>query len=256
MTSRLARALWSARTEGGRVAVDDAERPRDEAGAYAVQAEVTGLFDSPQIGWKLGATNQKTLDLLGFERSFAGPLLAAHMRETPAVVEVHPEHGPSLETEFMVVLKDDLPPRAAPYGDDEVSAAVDSVHPAFEVVGCRVEDGFARAGLLLIADGAANLAVVEAPLSDAWRSLDLSDHPLRVEVNGVEAATGSSNLLMWGSPLGAVAYLAGHPLTAERGLRAGDRIMTGTCGGLIPIAPGDRASADFGALGRIALEIA
>jgi len=256
MTSRLSKALWSARTEGGRVAVEDVERPQDEAGAYAVQAEVSALFESPQVGWKLGATNQKTLDLLGFERPFAGPLLAAHVCPSESVVEVYPEHGPSLETEFMVLMGSDLPPRAAAYSDDEVAAAVASVYPAFEVVGCRVEDGFARAGLLLIADGAANLSVVEGVSGDAWRSADLSQHPLRVEVNGAEAATGSSNLLMWGSPLGAVAYLAAHPLTAQRGLRAGDRIMTGTCGGLIPIAPGDRASADFGALGSVALGIA
>lgn len=256
MPSRLARALWSARTDGGRVGVEDAERPRDEAAAYAVQAEITGLFESPQIGWKLGATNQKTLDLLGFERPFAGPLLARHLLENGAVVRVHPEHAPSLETEFMVVLGADLAPRATAYSEDEVIAAVDSVRPAFEVVGCRVEDGFAAAGLLLVADGAANLAVVEGTGGDAWRDADLSDHPLRVEVNGVEAATGSSNLLMWGNPFGAVAYLAAHPLTAERGLRAGDRIMTGTCGGLIPLTSGDRATADFGALGTVALSIA
>lgn len=256
MTSRLASALWGARTGGGRVAVQDTERPADEAGAYAVQAEVSALFDSEQVGWKLGATNQKTLDLLGFVRPFAGPLLSMHFHDPVGPLDVFPEHGPSLETEFLVVLGADLPTRESPYSDTEVAEAVEYVCPAFEIVGCRVEDGFAAAGLLLIADGAANVAVIEGQPTSGWRSADLSDHPLRVEINGAEAATGSSNLLMWGNPFGAVAYLAGHPLVAGRGLRKGERIMTGTCGGLLPIASGDRARADFGALGRVAVEIA
>jgi 2-keto-4-pentenoate hydratase len=84
----------------------------------------------------------------------------------------------------------------------------------------------------------------------------LSNHPLRVLVNGVEVATGSSSLLLWGNPLGAVAYLANHPQAARRGLRRGDRIMTGTCGGLLPLVAGDGASADFGVLGSVHLTVA
>lgn len=255
MSSDLATALWQARTGGGRVSVDPGQRPTDSIQAYAVQDAVSALFDSRQVGWKLGATNDKTLELLGFERPFAGTLLAAHMHDAGAELPVYAEHGPSLETEFLVTLAADLAPRAEPYADAEVMAAVDNVCPAFEVVGCRVDDGFAAAGLLLIADGAANVAVIAGAPSAQWRAADLSDHPLRVTVNGVEVASGSSNLLMWGNPFGAVGYLANHPHTAARGLRAGDRIMTGTCGGLLPLAAGDEAAADFGVLGKVRLKV-
>jgi len=133
---------------------------------------------------------------------------------------------------------------------------VDYVCPAFEIVGCRVDVAFASGGLFLIADGAANVAVIPGEPTADWRKADLSDHPLRVAVNGAEVATGSSNLLMWGNPYAAVAYLASHPQMAEQGLRAGDRIMTGTCGGLIPVEPGDEATADFGVLGSVHLRLA
>lgn len=256
MSIDLARALWKARTQGGLVTVAQAERPAAAADAYAVQESVTALFDCRCVGWKLGATNQRTLDLLGFERPFVGTLLSAHVHDGGEPLAVFPEHGPSLETEFLVTLARDLPPRDQPYSDAEVMAVVDNVCPAFEVVGCRVDDGFAAARLLLIADGAANVAVVPGAPATAWREADLSNHPLRVEVNGVEAATGSSNLLMWGNPFGAVGYLANHPQTRARGLRAGDRIMTGTCGGLLPLAPGDEACADFGVLGSVRLKVA
>ncbi len=43
---------------------------------------------------------------------------------------------------------------------------------------------------------------------------------------------------------------------AQRGLRKGDRIMTGTCGGLLPLASGDTAAADFGVLGSVRMSVA
>jgi 2-keto-4-pentenoate hydratase len=255
MSSHLAKALWRARTEGGAVPVDDAQRPANADDAYAIQEELTALFDGEMVGWKLGATNQKTLDLLGFERPFVGPLLSTHFHDQNGELAIYPEHGPALETEFLVALSADLPARDAPYSDEEVMAAVDFVCPAFEIVGCRADIGFAAAGLLLIADGAANVAVIPGAPTANWRQADLSDHPLRVELNGVEVATGSSNLLMWGNPFGAVSYLASHPQVAARGLCAGDRIMTGTCGGLIPVKGGDEARADFGVLGSVRVKL-
>ena len=256
MSSQLARALWEARIQGGVIAVDGDQRPANDTEAYAVQSEVTALFDSEQVGWKLGATNAKALELLGFERPFVGPLLAMHFHHMNDDLAVYPEHGPALETEFLVALTSDLPPRKEPYSDDEVMAAVDYVCPSFEVIGCRLDCGLTSAGPLLIADGAANMAVIQGkPVAD-WRKADLSDQPLTVTVNGSEVATGSSNLLMWGNPFGAVSHLASHPQVAERGLRAGDRIMTGTCGGVLPLKSGDQASADFGVLGTVRLTVA
>ncbi len=256
MSSHLARALWKARMEGGVIAVDGAQRPANDAEAYAVQGEVTALLDSEQVGWKLGATNAKALELLGFERPFVGPLLAMHFHHMNDDLAVYPEHGPALETEFLVALASDLPPRKEPYSDDEVMAAVDYVCPSFEVIGCRLDCGLTSAGPLLIADGAANMAVIPGkPVAD-WRKADLSDQPLTVTVNGTEVATGSSSLLMWGNPFGAVSHLASHPQVAGRGLRAGDRIMTGTCGGVLPLKSGDQASADFGVLGTVRLTVA
>ena len=84
--------------------------------------------------------------------------------------------------------------KAQPYSSADVAKAVEYVCPAFEVVGCRIDDGFSAADLLLIADG--------------------------------------------------------------RGLRKGERIMTDTCAGLLPLASGEQAWADFGVLGRVRLSVA
>ncbi len=255
MSSDLAKALWKARTDGGVIAVDGADRPANEEDAYALQAEVAALFGSEVVGWKLGATNDKAMSVMGFERPFAGSLLKTHFHDMGEPVPIYAEHGPRLETEFLVVLAEDLPPRDTPYTDDEVEAAVEYVGPAFELVGCRSDEDLTEAGLLLIGDGAANIAVIPGEPTGGWRDADLSNHPLRVTINGAEAATGGSDLLIWGNPYAAVGYLLQHPLVAERGLRAGECVMTGTCGGLLPIAAGDEATADFGALGSVRLQV-
>lgn len=45
--------------------------------------------------------------------------------------------NPILEVEFMVGLGIDLPPRDAPFTEEEVTDAVASLHPGIELAGCR-----------------------------------------------------------------------------------------------------------------------
>ncbi len=253
--SSLAKALYIARTQGGLVDAREYILPTNSAGAYALQSEVSALFESETVGWKLGATSEKSLKLLGHERPFMGPLFAAHWSSNGAEVQINSEHLPSLETEFLVKLNADLPPRDETYSHDQVYAAIEYVAPAFEIVGCRMVGGYTEAGLMLIADSAANLAIVAGAATQDWRQADLSNHPISIEIDGAQVATGSSNLLLWGNPIMAVAWLAGHSGMGDRGLRCGDYIMTGTCGGMIPLEHGSCATADFGVLGSVDLTV-
>ena len=125
------------------------------------------------------------------------------------------------------------------------------VAPAFEVIGCRFAGGLAGNGLLVIADGGGNAAIVQGEPVRDWRRFDLSRHAVRLSLNGAEAASGSSSALVFGDPIGAVAWFASQPLLAGRGLKRGEIMMTGTCTGLTPIKAGDEAVADFGALGQV-----
>ena len=247
----VASRLWTARLTGGHAAISAAERPADTGAAYAIQGAITVLSGARRVGWKLGATNAKALAALGLDEPFVGPLYDRFWHPAGATVALHPGHGPVLETEFLVVMGAALPAREAPYGAAEAAAAIESIVPAFEIVGCRLPEGLMQAGLMLIADGAANAAVVDGAAGGDWRSLDLGAQELRVSVNGEERARGNGSMLVWGGPVEAVAWLANHPLLDGRGLAAGERIMTGTCGGMIPIAAGDEAHADFGVLGEV-----
>jgi 2-keto-4-pentenoate hydratase len=247
----LAEALWQARTTGEVITVEASQAPAGAAAAYRIQAAMIELAGLPQVGWKLGATTRAALDLLALDQAFAGPLFAPHCHGNGAEIVLRSAHRPGLETEFLVGLGADLPARAEPYGADEVAAAVAFVAPAFEVIGCRFAGGLAGNGLLVIADGGGNAAIVQGEPVRDWRRFDLGRHALRLCVNGADAASGSSSALIFGDPIGAVAWFASQPLLAGRGLKRGEIVMTGTCTGLTPIKAGDAAVGDFGALGQV-----
>jgi 2-keto-4-pentenoate hydratase len=247
----LAEALWQARIEGGLAAVGAAQAPASAAAAYEAQAEMIDLAGLPRVGWKIGATTSATQALLGVDEPLIGPLFAPHCHPNGAEVKLVTAHRPGLESEFLIGLAADLPPRARPYAADEAAAVVDFLAPAFEIIGCRFEGGLAGKGILVIADGGANAAIVQGrPVRD-WRRFDLGHHAVRLRLNGAEAAAGSSSDLVFGDPIGAIAWLANQPALAGRGLKRGEIVMTGTCTGLVPLAPGDEAVADFGELGQV-----
>ena len=249
--STLSRRLWEARRDGRQIQVDDQDRPRDEASAYAVQRGATEASGYEIVGFKIGATAQVAMDLLGVSGPFFGPLYREAFRENDAAVSLPMAHSPGIESEFAVSLAADLPRRAEAWTKEEVEAAVAWVGPAFEIVGTRLVSGLPGAGLLAIADGGVNIDFVRGPSGTAWRDADLTAHPVTLRINGKEIASGHSGMLVFGDPVSGVVWLANHPQIGARGLKAGDVVTTGTCTGITRLSPGDEAEADYGVLGRV-----
>ena len=105
----LSRALWEARRDGRQIRVDDRDRPRDEASAYAVQRGATEASGYEIVGYKIGATAQFAMDLLGVSGPFFGPLYREAFRENDAAISLPMAHSPGIESEFAVSLAADLP---------------------------------------------------------------------------------------------------------------------------------------------------
>lgn len=246
----LAESLWTARKRATHVSVSDAERPVDDAGAYAIQRAITEVAGG-QVGWKVGATAQAAMDLLGFDEPFFGPLYSSCFHQSGEEVPIVTIHGAGIETEFVVGLGGDLPSRDTAYSDREVEAAIAWVAPGFEIIGTRLASGLSGAGNLLIADGGANMDFVLGPKHEGWQKFDLSQHGATLYINDAEVAKGNSGMLLFGNTIGSVTWLANSRHIHPRGLKAGDVVTTGSCTGVIPIASGDKAWADFGSMGTV-----
>ena len=230
----------------------DALRPRTRAEGYAVQARSEARSARPLFGWKIAATSAAGQAHINVDGPLAGRLLAEMASEGGAVLPFGANRMRVAEAEFAFRMGRDLPPRPAPYGVDEVVAAVASLHPAIEVPDSRFAD-FTRAGAAqLIADNACAHQFVLGPAADAdWRGMDLSAYPVHGSVDGLAAEGRSANAL--GDPLIALAWLANELSGLGIALLAGQVVTTGTCVVPMQIRPGVEVVVDLGNLGSTSL---
>jgi 2-keto-4-pentenoate hydratase len=230
-------------------------RPKDRAQAYRVQATIEEFSASPLYGWKIAATSIAGQRHIGVDGPLAGRILAERVIDNGGVFTL----GTSLmwvaELEFAFRMGQDLAPRPMPYSQDEVLAAVASLHPAIELPDSRFAH-FERAGLAqLIADNACAHRFVLGPATgQPWRGLDLAAHPGQAFRNGELAEQGQgANVL--GDPRIALTWLANELSRHGMSLKAGQVVTTGTCVKPLVISAGERIDGDLGILGKVSVTI-
>ena len=251
MPENLARRLWAARTGGGTVPLAAGDVLIGADDAYAVQREIAALAGLPRAGWKVATTSEAAQRLLGVPEPVTAPMFEPHCFESPAALAIFEGQSASVEAEFAFRFDRPLPRRDTAYSCAEVLAAVGALIPAIEVVACRFEGGFAGlGGARLIADMAANLAWVRGAETGDWRGRDLRPHPVVLSKNGKIVAEGNGARVL-GDPLNVLEWTANHLSGLGDGIGAGEVVSTGTCTGVVPVAPGDVLIADFADLGEV-----
>lgn len=229
--------------------------PEGLAEAYAIQdASLPAILSyaggGRPVGRKIGCTNPTAQAQLGIPGPFHGRLLSPYVWESPARVPAELFFMRILEPEFAFRLGRDLPASEAPYTAETVRSAIAAVLPALEIVDSRWSDWTVAGALHLIADNGSNGGWVRGPETTDLSGIDFSSHPTSISLNGELQHRGSAANVL-GSPLNALAWLAGELAVAGQPLRAGDWISTGTTTVVVPAEKGDRAVADFGALGLV-----
>ena len=247
----LAQRLWHARQTGKVIDAASVTTPATVADAYAVHWRIAALSDHKVVGFKIGSTSLEAQRMLGTDEPGSAPLLAPYVHASPATIPVVMSQVPCVEGEFAFRLGRDLPARAAAYTREEIAAAVDAVAGAIEVVGTRFAGGLAGKGrLLTTADGGVNIALVTGTWMTGWRSLDLPSHRVAMRIGGELKGEGPGSRAL-GDPMTVLEWRVNQQSRTGRGMKAGEIASTGTCTGLDPVAPGERAVADFGALGSV-----
>ncbi len=254
---RASDALWDHWQHGRRMReLPEDLRPASRESGYAVQALLEQRSAFPLFGWKIAATSTVGQQHISVDGPLAGRLLRERVRPDGGEVPYGANHMRVAEAEFAFRMRADLPPRPAPYGVAEVLDAVGALHPAIEVPDSRYEDFTAVGAAQLIADNAcAHYFVLGPPAPAAWRALDLVDHPVIGSVGGGMTREGKgANVL--GDPRAALTWLVNELSALQVTLAAGQVVTTGTCLAPLPIEPGDRFVADFGALGHVSATMA
>ena len=223
--------------------------PKDLAEGYAIQAALVALSGDRLAGYKLACTSPRAQEVIGVPGPFSGVVLACDLLASPAEPSIGRFNFAVIEPEFAVTLGTDLPAEHAPYDETQVAAAVASLHPAIEIVTSGLADWKIRGGPALTADNAGQGALVLGAGRTDWRGLDLPNHPVSLTVNGATHSQGQGRNAL-GGPITALAWLANHLAAQGEALKAGQVVTTGVVTEFPELASGDRALADFGALGR------
>jgi 2-keto-4-pentenoate hydratase len=246
--TQAARALLAVRRGAPRLAaLPAALAPHSLADAYAIQHALLKEMRTDTAGWKAS--------LFGAEDGACAPLPANAVVDAPAYTQVlhTPLRSPApyaIEAEIAFRLGQDLPPlpRGARYGRDAVCAAVASAHAVIEVVASRYVNADAVSHLERVADQLINALLVVGPSCQGWQALPLRQLPLEVRVEGHPVYQGRGAHPQ-GDPLAPLVWLANHLSQYGRGLRAGELVTTGSCCGVLQVAPEQTASAHFAGLG-------
>ena len=228
-------------------------RPADRAEGYDVQAFLENHTGQPLFGWKIAATSAAGQAHIGVDGPLAGRLLAERVIEDGGVCVLGNNLMKVAELEFAFRMADDLPPRDAPYRQNEVLERVATLHPAIEIPDSRYHH-FESVGLAqLVADNAcAHRFVLGAAITADWRALDLAAQKPQAFLNGVFHSMGlGANVL--GGPSTALTWLVNELSRHGLTLKAGQAVTTGTCVKPVVIEAGDRFTGDFGELGRVSV---
>lgn len=227
----------------------------DVDAAYAIQQENTAHWQSEGrrvVGSKIGLTSRAVQKQLGVDRPDFGVLFADMIVAEDEPVATGRVLQPKIEAEVAFLLNRDVDVEVPTTAD--VIRAVAYAMPALEIVGSRITNW--DIGIIdTVADNASSgLFVLGGPV----RCLDGLDlRALQMQMTRrddvVSKGTGAACL---GNPLNALAWLAGELVRRGRPLRAGDVVLSGALGPMVPVDPGDAFEANIAGLGTVSARFA
>ena len=232
--------------------LDVAERPRDRAEGYAIQAGIENFSAGKLFGWKIAATSEAGQKHINVDGPMAGRILTETVLPDGGTASMAGNEMRVAEPEFAFRMQADLPPRSSPYSVQQVLDAVGTLHPAIEIPDSRFADFVSAGPAQIIADNAcAHLFVLGAPAHADWRALDLVEQKSVIKLRGRQYIGYGKNVL--GDPRIALAWLANELSQLGVTLKAGEVVTTGTCHPPLPIQSGDVFEADFGTFGKVSV---
>jgi 2-keto-4-pentenoate hydratase len=216
-------------------------RPADAHAAYAIQRAL--IADQTIGGWKVGLGPHGSM--------LCAPMPAAGIVASPATLGRGRLRGIEAEVSFRVGV--DLPPRATPYGREDVIAALATAHPSIEVLESAYADPDAVDPLSRLADLIMHGGFVFGPGVRAWQDVDFAAMTVTQTIDGaVLRRTGNPA----GDMIRLVVWLADVGARWAGGLKAGQIVTCGSWTGKTLAGPGARASVAFPGLGEASVAFA
>ena len=216
--------------------------------AYAIQQRLMArrlAAGEKIVGKKIGVTSKAVMDLLKVGQPDFGMLTDAMWHRDGAAIDAKTLIQPKAEAEIAFKLKRDLKGPGVTASD--VLGATEAVFACFEIVDSRIRDWKIKIQDTVADNASCGVFVIgESPVDP--NRVDLLSCPMTMEKNGEVVAMGTGTATM-GSPLNAVAWLANEMGRLGVTLRAGEIVLSGALGAMVPLGAGDRLRMNIGGIG-------
>ncbi len=219
--------------------------------AYAVQHLLTAQAlerGRRLVGRKIGLTSVAVQKQLGVDQPDFGMLFDDMAYGDGEEVPLSRLIQPKVEAEIAFVFDRDLDAERPTLG--HVLGAIGYALPAIEIVDSRVRD-WKISIFDTIADNASSGLYVLGGSPKKIDAFDLRLCGMSLEQAGEPVSLGCGAACL-GNPLNAVVWLAQTAARTGRPLRAGDTVLSGALGPMVPVQPGDVFEARISGLGRVA----
>lgn len=197
------------------------------------------------VGKKIGVTSQVVMDMLGVNQPDFGHLLSGMVYNEGQPISVGSMIAPRAEAEVAFILARDLEGPGVTAAD--VLRATDCVMPCFEIVDSRIRDWKIKIQDTVADNASCGAFVLGSQMVDA-RQLDLVTCGMVMEQNGEVAVVGAGAATM-NSPVNAMAWLANTLGRLGVPLKAGEVILSGALGAMVPVNAGDNFRLRIGGIG-------
>lgn len=230
--------------------VKDMLAPHGIEGAYAVQeiqTEQALAAGRKLVGRKIGLTSAAVQKQLGVDQPDYGMLFADMEIASHEEIAADRFIAPRVEAEIAFVLGCDIDDADVTLG--RLIQSIDFALPAIEIVDSRIAD-WKISILDTIADNASSGAYVLGGAPVKIDTLDLRLCGMVMELQGEPVSVGCGAACL-GNPLNAALWLARVMARGGRPLAAGDVILSGALGPMVPAKPGAAYQARINGLGSV-----
>jgi 2-oxopent-4-enoate/cis-2-oxohex-4-enoate hydratase len=199
------------------------------------------------VGKKIGLTSRAVQRQLGVAEPDFGYLTSDMKVASGGVVSMKRLLQPRVEGELAYVLKKDL--KGPGVTVEDVIAATDYVLPCIEIIDSRVKDWKIKIQDT-VADNASSAFFVVGAQRFPLRQEDIRLTGMALRLNGDVVSTGCGAACL-DHPTFAVAWLANALSRYGVELKAGEVILSGAFGPVVPVRAGDKVEVSFSGLGNV-----
>lgn len=197
------------------------------------------------VGKKIGVTSAAVMNLLGVGQPDFGYMLDGMIYNEGESIPIDSLIQPKAEGEIAFMMKRDLMGPGVTAAD--VLAATEGVMACFEIVDSRIRDWKIKIQDTVADNASCGVFVLGDRLVDP-RDVDLATCGMVLEKNGEIACTGAGAATL-GNPVNAMVWLANTLGSLGIPLKAGEVVLSGSLGPMIPVKAGDNLRVSIGGIG-------